>query len=105
MDYIELQEIGRVLQSHEEMIQSNKTSIFFVTSKVHDSEQQLISQIASIIHTLVQLNHKISTLEVECNMIRNLVLNLCKDVEYGASNQRLFVNPCHGELKEEDIVH
>jgi hypothetical protein len=87
------------------MIQSNKTSIFFITSKVHDSEQQLISQIASIMSTLVQLKHQISTLEVECNMIRNLVVNLCKDAQSGASNQRLSINSGHGELKEEDIVH
>ena len=55
MDYIELQEMRRVLRAHEEVILGNRTSIFTVTSKVHDNEQQIVSQIASIMSTLVQL--------------------------------------------------
>jgi hypothetical protein len=55
MDYIELQEMRRVLRAHEEVILDNRTSIFTVTSKVHDNEQQIVSQIASIMSTLVQL--------------------------------------------------
>jgi len=55
--------------------------------------------------TLVQLKHQITILEVECDMIRNLVVKMCKDAQYGASNKRLFVNSGHREPKEEDIVH
>jgi hypothetical protein len=44
MDYREAQEFRRVLQRHEESIQCNKSSIFWVTSKVHENEHQCTSQ-------------------------------------------------------------
>jgi hypothetical protein len=42
--------------------------------------------------TLVQQKQQISTLEVECNLLRNMVVNLCKDAQLGASNQKMLVN-------------
>jgi len=78
MDYRELQEIQRVLWMHEETIQCNRNSIFLVTSKVHENKHQCTYQIASIMHTLVQQKQQITTLDVECNMLRNMVVNLSK---------------------------
>jgi hypothetical protein len=37
MDYREAQEFRRVLQIHEESIQCNRSSLFSVTSKVHEN--------------------------------------------------------------------
>jgi hypothetical protein len=38
MDYQGQQEMRRILRSHEEMIQGNRTSIFTITTKVHENE-------------------------------------------------------------------
>jgi hypothetical protein len=38
-------------------------------------------------------------------MIRNLVINLRKDAQSGASNQRMFVNSGHEEPKEGNTVY
>jgi len=105
MDLRESQEIKGVLCSHEDMIQSNMTFIFTITSKVHDNGRRIISKIALVMGTLVQLKQKISILEVECDVIRNLVVNLCKDAQSRASSYRLSTNSGHGVPKEEDIVH
>jgi hypothetical protein len=40
MDYRELKEIRRVLRNREEPIQTNRTSIFIATIKIHENEQQ-----------------------------------------------------------------
>lgn len=71
---------------------------------MHDYEQQSISQIAAIMSILVQVKHQLVILEAECNMIKNLMENLHKDAQSGASNQGLSVNPGQGEQKEEDTV-
>jgi hypothetical protein len=81
MDYRELQEVRRVLQNHEEKIQCNRTSLFSVTTKVHDNEHQAISQFATIMGTLVQQKQQIATLEAKCSMLRNMVLNLSKEAQ------------------------
>jgi uncharacterized protein YaaN involved in tellurite resistance len=105
MYYIYLQEIMGVLRTHEELIQGNNNSIYNVTTKVQDNEQHIISQIASIMDSPVQLKKKIAILEAECGMIRNLVVNLHKYSYFGVSNKRMFVNLGHGEPKEEDMMH
>jgi hypothetical protein len=66
---------------------SNKTSIFSVTSKVHDNEQQSISEFSSIMGTLVQQKQQIAILEAKCSMLRNMVVNLRKHAQSGASNR------------------
>jgi hypothetical protein len=104
MDFRELQEIRRILRSHEELNQCNRNSTFSVTSKVHDNGHQSISQFASIMGTLQQ-KQQIATLEAECSLFRNMVVNLRKDAQLGASNQRMSMSSRRGELKEEDIVH
>jgi hypothetical protein len=76
MDYLELQEIRRILKNHEETIQCNMTSIFSITTKVHENEHWVIYEIATIMGTLVQQKHQIVVLEAVCNMLRNMVLNL-----------------------------
>lgn len=43
--------------------------------------------------------------EVECNMLRNLVVNLHKDTPSTASNNRATDNSVHTGLKEDEIVH
>jgi hypothetical protein len=101
MDYKDQQDLRRILRTDEEMIQGNRSSIFTVTEKVHENEQRAISQIASIMGTLLQLKQKIANLEAECVMLRNLVVLLSKDAYLGASNQRALVKFGQGALKEE----
>jgi hypothetical protein len=48
---------------------------------------------------------KIDSLEAECNMLRNLVLNLSKGSQSIASNYRMSTNFIHPELKEDDTIH
>jgi hypothetical protein len=43
MDYREVQELHRVLRRHEEFINNNRTSIFLVTTKIHENERHCIS--------------------------------------------------------------
>jgi hypothetical protein len=42
----------RILWDHEEMIQGTKSSIWYITIKVHENEQQVVSQVASIMGML-----------------------------------------------------
>jgi hypothetical protein len=60
MDYRELKEIRRVLRNHEEAIQANRTSIFTATTKIHENEQQVVTQVATIMGTLVQQKHQMA---------------------------------------------
>lgn len=76
MDYREAREFRRVLRRHEESIQCNRSFLFLVTSKVHENEHQCTSQNVIIIITLVQQRQKIDELKAECNMLRNMVVNL-----------------------------
>jgi hypothetical protein len=76
-----------------------------VTTKVHENEHQCTSQNAIIMNTLVQQKQQIDTLEAECNMLRNMVLNLSKGSQFVASNHRMSTNSIQVEFKEEDIVH
>lgn len=55
--------------------------------------------------TLDHQKQQIVVLEAECNLLRNMVLNLSKGAQSGASNQRMSVNSAPRELKEEDNVH
>jgi hypothetical protein len=55
----EIQEVHRVLHRHEDFINSNMTSIFSVTTKVHGNEHQCIYQNAVIIDTLLQQKRQI----------------------------------------------
>jgi hypothetical protein len=105
MDYREIQEMHRVLCRHEDFINSNRTSIFSVTTKVHENEHQCISQNAVIMDTLVQQKRQIQVLEVECSMLRNMVCNLSKGSHSAASNYRMSVNLTPDDLKEEETIH
>ena len=57
-------EFRRILRNYESSIQRNKTSIFYVTFKIYENEQQCTSQVAIIINTFVQHKQKIDELEV-----------------------------------------
>lgn len=105
MDYMELQEIRRVLRNHEESIQCNRISLFSVSTTVHENEHQAISQFASILGTLVQQKQPIATLEAECSMLQNMVVNLSKGTQSGPSNQRMSINLAQEDFKEEDAIH
>jgi hypothetical protein len=59
----------RVLRNNEESIQANKTSIFTKTTKIHENEQYVVTQVTKIMGTLVQKKHQMEVLEVECNML------------------------------------
>jgi hypothetical protein len=67
-----------VLRNHEESIQANRTSIFTATTKIHENEQQVVTQVATIMGTLVQQKCQMAVLEAECNMLWNMVINMSK---------------------------
>jgi hypothetical protein len=77
------------------MIHGNRSSIFIFTTKVHGNEQHVVSQIASIMGTLVQLKKHIASFEVECVMLRNCI-QLSKDACFGTFDQWVSVNSRHG---------
>jgi hypothetical protein len=100
MDFRELQEIQLVLRT----IQGNRTSIFTATAKMHENEHLVTTQIATIMGTLVQQKHQMAVLEAECNMLRNMVINLWKSDKSEPSNQVQSVNSnCDGLTKEETV--
>lgn len=103
MDNKEAQEFCRALHRHGGFINNNRTSIFSVTTKVHENEHQCISQNALVMDTLVQWKRQV--LEAECSMLRNMVCNLGKGSHSVASNYRMSVNSTQEDLKEEDAVH
>ena len=55
--------------------------------------------------TLVQQKHQMAILEVECNMLQTMVINMRKGDHSGASNQVKFVNSNCGKLNEEETMH
>jgi hypothetical protein len=101
----EIQEMHRVLCRHEDFINSNRMSIFLVTTKVHENEHQCISQNAVIMETLLQQKRQIQVLEAECSMLRNMVCNLNKGSQSVASNFRMSMNYVPDEPKEEETIH
>jgi hypothetical protein len=42
---------------------------------------------------------------VECIFLRNMVTNMSKGAHSSTSNQILFMNSTHGDLKERDTMH
>jgi hypothetical protein len=103
-EYQEKQEMKIILQAHEEMINDNRSNICTVSVKVHDNEQRVISQVASIMGLLAQLKQQVVNLETGCTMLRNLAVQLSKNVNSGASNQMTSDNSEQGEPREEDTV-
>jgi hypothetical protein len=57
MDDCDLQELRRILKTHEEMVQANGASIFSFISKFQEYEQQRISQIAKVTSMLVKVSN------------------------------------------------
>jgi hypothetical protein len=53
MDYRALREIMRTLRKHEEVIEESMASIYMENTKIHENEQNAISQVATIMGTLV----------------------------------------------------
>lgn len=76
-----------------------------MTSKVHENEYQCTSQNAIIMNSVVQQKQKVDELEAEWRLLRNMVINLSKDMQSAASNQRISINSGQAELKEEDTVY
>jgi len=52
--------------------------MFTITVNVEKNEQQVVSQIASIMKTMVQLKQQIVYLEAECALLKNLIVQLSK---------------------------
>jgi len=98
-------EFRQVLRRHKEYIQSNKTSLFFVTTNVHENEHHRVSQHVTLVNLLVHKKQRFNILEVECSMLRNLALNLHQDSLLLTSNNKDPINYAHVELKEEETVH
>jgi hypothetical protein len=86
MDYWDLKEIHRAFRRHEEGIQGNMTSLFSMTSKFQENECNCTSHYATIMNQLVQRRQKMDVLEVECSMLRNMVINLGKNAQSTKSN-------------------
>ena len=86
MHYRGLKEIRRLLWNHEDSIQGNKKSIFSSQTKIHENEQHTITQVVTIMSTLIQCKRKIVIVEVECNIIWNLVINMSKGDQFKALN-------------------
>ena len=55
--------------SHKEFINNKETSIFSVTTKVHENEHQCISQKILVMDTLIQERRQIQVLEDKCFML------------------------------------
>jgi hypothetical protein len=104
-ELLEAREFHKVLRRHEESNQCNKTSLFSLTTKVHENKQHCTSQNAMIMNTLVQHKQQINVLEVECSMLRNMVSNISKGSHYVASNHKMWTNSVQVDFKEEDIAH
>jgi hypothetical protein len=68
MEYQEPRKIKKVLRNRD------RTSIF-ITTKFHENEQQVVTQVATIMCTHVQQKRQMEILKVECNMLRNMVIN------------------------------
>lgn len=64
MENREVLEFNRTLRRHKEYIQSNRTSLFSVTTKVHEIEHLFVSQHASIVNFLIQQKQRLDNLEV-----------------------------------------
>jgi hypothetical protein len=44
-------------------------------------------------------------MEIECNMLRNLAVNLIKDPHSSASNNMMFFNFVQADFNEEETIH
>jgi hypothetical protein len=64
-----------------------------------------ITQHSNVMNLLVQQKKWLDILEVECNMLRNLALNLRRDSLSSASNDKDPTIPSHAKQKDEDMVH
>jgi hypothetical protein len=78
MDYQELREMRRTLRNHEEFIHANRSLIYTANRKIHENEQNVMSQVAMTMATHVQQKHQMVILEAKCNMLQNLVMNMSK---------------------------
>jgi len=78
MDPWDLQEICWALRIHEEQVNYSRSSIINLVPKLHELEQKITSHMASIMGSLLELKKQIEVVEAECNVLRNLALNLCK---------------------------
>jgi len=54
---------------------------------------------------LIHQKKRINILEDECNMVRNLALNLHKQSHSATSNNQAYDNSMKMNYKEEEIVH
>jgi hypothetical protein len=89
----------------DELIQCNISSLFSVTSKVYENWHVCTSQNATIMGVLVHRKKNIDSLELECNMPWNMVINLSKDALSTSSNHRMSINSVRAEFMEEDAAH
>lgn len=97
MYYCELQEMRRVLMAHEESIQGNETPTIIVVDKLHEIDNEITTQNATIMGTLVWLKHQIFVLEIECNKLKNIVINLTQGEHSIAPNNEKPINSnCEG---------
>jgi hypothetical protein len=91
MDSRELQEICQDLRGHEEHVHCNRSSIFNLVSRFHELKNQISTQVAKIMGSLMDLKKQIAVVEAECSLLQNLALNLCKGDQSIASSQKMAV--------------
>ena len=56
-------------------------------------------------NALIQQKKKVDEWEVECRMLKNLVINIIKDSQSTTLNKIMSINYEYDDLREEDIVY
>jgi len=98
-------EFKRTLKGHEEIIQDNRNFLFSLTTKLHENEHRYASQHATIMNLLFQQRQKLDVLEVECNILRILAINLNKEAQSTTSNNMMSINSTQVEFRGEETIH
>ena len=73
-------ELIRILRTHEDMVQENRYSIFSLIYKFMEFERQCMAQLTKIMNTLLWVKEQLAILETECNLLKNMVEAMNKDV-------------------------
>ena len=88
MDIKDDMELRWILKIHEEYIELNRISLFSVSTKVQMDEHHYVLQHVNIMNLMVHQRNILNILEVKCNMLQNLGLNICKDSCSSMSNNK-----------------
>jgi hypothetical protein len=90
---------------HEEHVHCNRSSIFNLVSRFHELKNQISTQVAEIMGSLLDLKKQIAVVEAECSLLRNLALNLWKGNQSMVSSQKMTVCSSKDEIKGEETMN